>query len=184
MERQEFGQREELAQLRETPLAQPIEVHFALREEEVVEGVATLFRLRGGHRGTVGLVFLAVLLGWLGQPFLAYFIVAFVLFLRTELRRQAKKTLQREPLLQEPVTWHFSDQEVTIDHPRAAGRHDWSVYKKVIETPNLFMLFPQDNLYNPIPKRAFANGEEMDRFREMIREWGIELRVVGKARQS
>jgi hypothetical protein len=82
------------------------------------------------------------------------------------------------------MTWTFDEHQVTVSHPRSSSQHEWSVYKKVLETPNLFMLFPQDNLYNPIPKRAFADAAEMDRFREMVRERGIELRQVGKARQS
>lgn len=185
MDRQEFGQREEFAPFRETPLPQPIEVHFALREEDVVEGMSAILRLqRGRLASAVVIIGLGILMVMLGNLFFGLFMLTFALMFRRALVSTAKTKFRKEPLLQEPTSWTFTASEIRVDHPRSRAQHDWSVYKRVVETPHLFMLFPQDNLYNPVPKRAFADEDEIERFREMVRAQGIEYKTLGRVRQS
>jgi len=45
----------------------------------------------------------------------------------------------------------------------------WRDYERVLETAEHFLLYPAKNRYAPLPKRAFANRESLERFRELIR---------------
>ncbi len=83
MERQEFGQAEELEQLRETPLPQPLEVHFVLREEDLVEGMSAVLMVQRLVLWP-GLLFvmLGLFMGLLGNWFMACFLVFFAVFFR------------------------------------------------------------------------------------------------------
>jgi len=45
----------------------------------------------------------------------------------------------------------------------------WANYSTVLESADHFLLYPSRNQYAPLPKRAFANREDLDRFRELIR---------------
>ena len=45
----------------------------------------------------------------------------------------------------------------------------WSTYFTALESADHFLLYPAKNSYAPLPKRAFAGKEDIDRFRELIR---------------
>lgn len=45
----------------------------------------------------------------------------------------------------------------------------WANYSAVLESADHFLLYPARNQYAPLPKRAFANGRDLERFRELIR---------------
>jgi hypothetical protein len=45
----------------------------------------------------------------------------------------------------------------------------WASYASVLESADHFLLYPGKNAFAPLPKRAFANREDLERFRAMIR---------------
>ena len=45
----------------------------------------------------------------------------------------------------------------------------WAKYSAVVESADHFLLYLAKNSYAPLPKRAFADREDLNRFRELIR---------------
>jgi hypothetical protein len=66
---------------------------------------------------------------------------------------------------------HYSISEDLVIQEMATGRAElrWSTFVRVRETPDLFLLYVQKQLAHPIPKRAFANAQEISAFREIVR---------------
>lgn len=51
------------------------------------------------------------------------------------------------------------------------GNHEtaWGSYSAVFESVDYFLLYLGRNVFNPLPKRSFADTQDVDRFRDLIR---------------
>lgn len=82
------------------------------------------------------------------------------------LKHQWKKI----PDLHDIVSFDFNLEEITWKNTHSQGTTNWSVYKKYIESKNLFLLYQQTNLFVIIPKKAFVDEEQLNQFREILQE--------------
>jgi len=46
---------------------------------------------------------------------------------------------------------------------------NWRAFIRCIETPHLFLLYHSPQLFNLVPKRAFANAEQLEEFRSLLK---------------
>ncbi|MGB6428964.1 MAG: YcxB family protein [Candidatus Acidiferrales bacterium] len=71
--------------------------------------------------------------------------------------------------LKNTIQYSFSGDSVT--QKSAAGRSEvlWTAYPKARETRDWFLLYTQKRLAHPLPKRAFANENEITEFRDLVR---------------
>jgi hypothetical protein len=66
-------------------------------------------------------------------------------------------------------TWRFGETGTKHQSEHSDSQNAWSAYEKATENKEFFFLFFSKNMIAPIPKRAFANTGELDRFRELLK---------------
>jgi hypothetical protein len=107
-----------------------------------------------GFAGLWGVLFLPAFLAYLrfGAPYFA-----------------ARAVFKTAPNLKAAI--HYSISEDLIIQDMATGRAElrWPTFVRVRETSDLFLLYVQKQLAHPIPKRAFANVQEISAFRDIVR---------------
>jgi hypothetical protein len=81
----------------------------------------------------------------------------------------SKSVYKNSVSLKSPIQYSFSDDGVTQKSVTGRGEVLWTAYIKARETRDWFLLYTQKRLAHPLPKRAFANEDEIVEFREMIR---------------
>jgi hypothetical protein len=81
----------------------------------------------------------------------------------------AKSVCKNNANLRSPIHWSFSEELITQRMATGSAELFWSTFTKARETLELFLLYPQRNLAYPVPKRAFANEQEVAAFRELVR---------------
>ena len=69
------------------------------------------------------------------------------------------------------LRWEASEAGLHVAGAKADTVLNWKLFKEVIETKNYFLLVFHDRrqLFQLIPKRAFASLQEVDAFREMAK---------------
>jgi hypothetical protein len=82
----------------------------------------------------------------------------------------ASKSLYKNNInLHNPIHYSFSDALITQEMASGRTELQWATFTRVRETRELFLFYVQKHLAHPIPKRAFANELEIERFRELVR---------------
>lgn len=81
----------------------------------------------------------------------------------------AKSLYKNNANVRSPIHWSFSEELITQQMATGKAELSWSNFIKLRETRDLFLLFPQNHLAFPLPKRAFADEKEIRAFRELIR---------------
>ena len=81
----------------------------------------------------------------------------------------AKSLYKNNTNLHSPLQWSFSEKLITQRMATGSAELLWSTFIKVRETRELFLLYPQKHLAYPVPKRAFANKQQIVAFRELVR---------------
>jgi hypothetical protein len=84
-------------------------------------------------------------------------------------RKAAKSLLEGTPSLQGPTHWLFSDSGIRVDSPTGSSHLEWTTYVRVRETTMQFLLYPQAQIAQVVPKHCFSTEEQVTSFREMIR---------------
>jgi hypothetical protein len=64
----------------------------------------------------------------------------------------------------------FDEEGIVFEIGGQMVRRPWSRYTRVLESPDLFVLVYGPWSYSVIPKRAFADDAERDRFRALCRQ--------------
>jgi hypothetical protein len=64
----------------------------------------------------------------------------------------------------------FRSEGVTVDVLYTRTESQWAIFQKVIETKQFFILKTGPSAGHVIPKRVFRDSDELDRFRNMVRE--------------
>lgn len=82
------------------------------------------------------------------------------------IRRQAKK-IEASAQASEVI---FETDGIKMITPNASSESKWERYQKVFETKRDFIFFPQHNIFFGIPKRHFADGVEIGRLREILKQ--------------
>ena len=95
------------------------------------------------------------------------FIAAFVFFFLRN-RRDARRRFEREPLLQQLQTINITDAGLTHGSHTTSTFYRWDAFHKHLETPDFFLLYISDAVFEMLPKRAFPSQAAMDEFREFV----------------
>jgi hypothetical protein len=107
-------------------------------------------------------------------PILAGF---FILF---GLKFLARRSFRRDLRLQQPLQAVISDSGIEISSPTGSSKQTWDAFIRYVESKNLFLLYQGPQMFNVIPKRAFAQGEE-DTLRSILAQ---RLGTASKARRK
>lgn len=82
-------------------------------------------------------------------------------------RWTSKRKWQREPLYETEHEVEFRDDGVYFRMGVIESNLDWKYYQRVMESPNgLLMVYGNDS-FNLLPKRAFANDQLLNEFRNL-----------------
>ena len=81
----------------------------------------------------------------------------------------AKSAYKSSANFHHAILWVLTEEVVTQEVATGRGEYLWSTFIKVRETRELFLFYVQKNLAYPIPKRAFANPQEIEGFCALIR---------------
>lgn len=123
--------------------------------------------LAGGALLLVGVVMLFIE----GMSLLAAVVLlvgVVVMAAASPLRRwTSKRKWQREPLYETEHEVEFRDDGVYFRMGVIESNLDWKYYQRVMESPNgLLMVYGNDS-FNLLPKRAFANDQLLNEFRNL-----------------
>jgi len=77
--------------------------------------------------------------------------------------------VRKEPRYFIEQTWEFSDAGVHHHTEHGDSQNAWSAYAQASENAQFFFLLLGKNMIAPIPKRAFANSNEQERFRALLK---------------
>jgi len=83
----------------------------------------------------------------------------------------ARDFVRRNPNALGPMTQTVSSSGVRIQGELGEGTSPWKTYQRVRETRDLFLLYPQSNYSIIVPKRCFNSPDEIQRYREIIRQY-------------
>ena len=62
----------------------------------------------------------------------------------------------------------ISDTGIVADHPLGHAEATWNMYEKFRETEKLFLLYQSTDLIGILPKRVFANADDLQQVRTLI----------------
>ena len=113
----------------------------------IVIGVVTL--LRPGFQ-PMGLVFVVVGTALLMSPFFV--------------RRLTIKHYARRPDRDMLVSWEFYPDHILSRTEASSSRLEWRMISRVMETPQGFLLYPNDKMFHWLPIHAFHVAEDKEAF--------------------
>jgi hypothetical protein len=166
----------------ERQAAPMVEITFSVRGREYFEGliVSSLKRIfpRIGF-----LVFpIILLIGLLGVlrisdkagslPVYALIILVITLLLLTGIPALRAVQYSRNTQLSAPQTWRIGATRIEIVTTRGDAKVGWKSFERPTETWHLFLLYSANNNQSIyiLPKHAFRDGAQMERFREIVRK--------------
>ena len=74
-----------------------------------------------------------------------------------------------QPAMQLQQTVEISDAGLVIEDEQSRNEYKWNAFIRLVESRNLFLLFPSNLLFVMIPKRAIP-PDKLDAFRIMLNE--------------
>jgi hypothetical protein len=83
-------------------------------------------------------------------------------------RRWVDHAWEQDAELSEPRILEANDSFVRITTPEARTEHDWHVFRRFFETPNLFLMPISDRYLHVIPRRAFPDADLESHFRDLL----------------
>lgn len=108
------------------------------------------------YRVALGVVFAAVfvaLVKW-GLPYWA-----------------ARSFIKKNPDKLGPSRHEIGPEGTSYQSAHGEGKLAWTAFHQIRETPDLFLLYPQSNFAQIIPKRCFENPEQILLYREIVRKY-------------
>ncbi len=85
-------------------------------------------------------------------------------------RIRAYRSFKANPKYHEPCQLTFSREDIHFVTPSIDSHLQWSIFQRVLEDDQLFLLVSGKWSYSVIPKRAFASPAEVDAFRALVQE--------------
>lgn len=79
-----------------------------------------------------------------------------------------KMAYQQDPKLAEPQTMEFYDHGLTLKPPAAGTTVGWDSVHRVIQDEKFYVLVTGRSLLAAVPKRAFADNAERERFEALL----------------
>lgn len=83
-------------------------------------------------------------------------------------RWTSRRRWNREPLFQTEHTISVSEAGVYFLMGKIESNLDWRYYKRLLESPDGFLLIYGNDSFNLLPKRSFASEELMREFRALV----------------
>ncbi|MEO6151169.1 MAG: YcxB family protein [Mucilaginibacter sp.] len=71
----------------------------------------------------------------------------------------ARKSFFTDKIIQDPITYEFFDDHMTVTIPNGFSSFTWDKIYKVVEYKNLFMIYRSSRLANMIPKTNMKDNE-------------------------
>ena len=85
-------------------------------------------------------------------------------------RRGASRTFNTMPAAQGERVYTFDGDDITLAGGLSSGVVKWKAIVRVVETPDLFLLFLNGQVAHFVPKAAFASEADVSRFRKLVAE--------------
>ena len=85
------------------------------------------------------------------------------------------------PKFKERNTLTFDDEGIHFQTPTIDARLRWETYNRMLENTEVFLLIYGKRMYSVIPKRAFKDEQEKDRFRQLA---GLRLKATRAHNQN
>jgi hypothetical protein len=82
--------------------------------------------------------------------------------------RRTRKLHAQQKELHGTFTYSWDAQGLEANSVAGHTRRDWSIYHNVREDDHVVLLYHNDNLFEMIPKRWFADGAVLEQFRRAI----------------
>jgi len=93
--------------------------------------------------------------------------------------RNARKIFSTQSELREPIGLTFTAEGIKGRSAGATWNLEWKAIKSVRETKSLFLLYHASNIVMVVPKRAFQNAAETDRWRALVAS-SVEAKLIKK----
>jgi YcxB-like protein len=74
------------------------------------------------------------------------------------------------PVLREPISIEITEEWLVYHSDSIQAQIKWHVYTHFLETPNLFLIYPNHHLYGVLPKRALGNPDRILEFRHFLQQ--------------
>lgn len=74
------------------------------------------------------------------------------------------------PVLREQIFIEITEDWLVYHSDSIQAKIRWHVYTHFLETPNLFLIYPNHQLYGVLPKRALGHPERISEFRKFLRQ--------------
>lgn len=175
-ERVTFGGTEGVALLRQHPDSTALSAAWTYREEDMCVAMQCYLTRRRRRfpflRAALGVV-LALDLLLLGPalmlPLVAWFVVFWALMRLYMTRVYPRRLVRGERAFAGLHVWEFTEDGVLMTRPDAEARLGWAAIAQVWEAREGFLVFPQNNHFSYLPKRAFTTPEQIEAVRELCR---------------
>jgi hypothetical protein len=167
------------------PNERAVEVSFAPNKRDLFRSGLLVWRrhFRWQYRIAIGVssllalfVLLMNLVAEPGERSMLYgldvvFIVPFVVYFFPHIILDAViRTMFRDnPPLAQPSRYVFSASGVVVESSTGRSDLNWSIYQRVWETPDYFLLYTGQRTAGALPKRYFSSEEDIRAFRERLR---------------
>ncbi|USK91834.1 YcxB family protein [Rossellomorea marisflavi] len=96
---------------------------------------------------------------------------------RTAVKVRTSKEYKSDPLIQNKITYTFSENEIKQTFGRSAGYFEWSNLRSVHENKDMFRLYVSKSKAIILPKRFFDSSSEIDQFKKLLRDQVDERKV-------
>jgi hypothetical protein len=94
---------------------------------------------------------------------------------------------RRDPKFQDEYQLRFDERGLYFNTRNMDSQIDWDFYQQVIEDGKFFLLVFGKNQFTVVPKRAFANAGEIERFRALVSRFNTlarRMRICSRRRRA
>ena len=81
----------------------------------------------------------------------------------------ARSFVKKNPEKLGPTRHSIGHEGTSNEGLHGAGETKWSAFQRIRETKDLFLLYPQSNFAQIVPKRCFESLDEIQRYRQILR---------------
>jgi YcxB-like protein len=99
-------------------------------------------------------------------------LVIFVLFLRYGAAFFAARSfVKKNPDKLGPAKHSIGPEGISNENSHGESKAKWTGYLRIKETPRFFLLYPQSNFAQILPKRCFDSPLEVERYRQVLKTY-------------
>ena len=73
-----------------------------------------------------------------------------------------------EPRFRDIMDLKFTEKGIALKTSYVDSKIKWSLYKRILESKNFFLLYFGEKRFTIIPKRVFVDSQQVDTFRNLI----------------